>query len=481
MARRVFVISDLHLAGSERGFFSAGKELEEFIQYVKGIPGAVDLVILGDALDYLQIKPYLSFNKTDVENKTEAIIKNNIPFFKALQDLISATGKKILWAIGNHDVELVFPIARAKIQEKIFGTCDNTKHDELTWYLDGTHIDYQVAHGATIRLVHGNQGEGWNAVDYEAAQAAADSGDSTQFTYPVGSKLVADVLNPLVDQGFQHVHLLKPEASVALPLSLALWPEDTRALLAKAWPLPVKKKFEDVKGWLAQTFGTASKPTFGATLEAPVPPPVAGQVLAEALRAAITSSAMPIDDALVSDISGWLVNDNVEQALERYLRPLEPGKTKKFEDSWIKNVFTSLFQGAAHIANSWADPWSIDQEDELTGPVQRSFSVNQVAVLIAGHTHLARAVSYNNGYYINTGTWADLMRIPRPTSKQDFKDYARGLREYLKSPATCPWELRPFRRLTYVEIELPGGGSQPYRVSLKEWPTESPKNLYQCP
>jgi hypothetical protein len=124
----------------------------------------------------------------------------------------------------------------------------------------------------------------------------------------------------------------------------------------------------------------------------------------------------------------------------------------------------------------------LDQEDDLAGPVTGAITSEHVAVVIAGHTHLARTVSYRGGYYLNTGTWADLMKIPRAIAGEEFKDYARGLRGYLADPKSCPFELRPFRRLTYVEIDL-GDAAEvpPYRVRLREWPDEVPKILQQYP
>src|SRR5256885_1277279 len=51
MGKRIFVISDLHMAAEGCGFFSAQGALASFIEYVTRQQGEVDLVILGGPLD----------------------------------------------------------------------------------------------------------------------------------------------------------------------------------------------------------------------------------------------------------------------------------------------------------------------------------------------------------------------------------------------------------------------------------------------
>ena len=482
MAQRVFVISDLHMAAKGTGFFSAKAALTQFILHIKDVPGEVDLVILGDALDYLQIEPYLSFTAAEAEKKTEAIIANNQEVFSALQEFIAEPGKRIRWVIGNHDLELLFPIARQLIAEELFGKAASSKHPQLTWHLDGGHIDYLEAQPALIRLVHGNQGDGWNAVDYDAAKAAVRSGSGNKSVYPHGSVLVAEVLNPLQQQGFHHVHMLKPETTVALPLSIALWPEDAWRLICKAFPLFAKKKQTDLRDWLVEKFGLVSKKTFGPPQsEAPQDSASIEQLVAALLKQSIAASGSPLNSALASDLSGWLTNQNAQKLLDDYLADTEKSQSPKYGTfGWMKNSVSSLVQGAANIVNGISNPWVIDQEDDLRDPVQQSYKINQVTVLIAGHTHLARTVSYPGGYYINTGTWADLMKIPRCLPSHEFKDYARDLRENLKNPAKCPFGVRPFQRLTYVEIDF-RKTAHPFRASLCEWPTEASRILHQYP
>jgi UDP-2,3-diacylglucosamine pyrophosphatase LpxH len=480
MGQRIFVISDLHMAAKNCGFFSAQDALSKFIAHVAATPGEVDLVILGDALDYLQIEPYLDFTARVAGDKTGAIIEGNQPVFAALRAFVEQAGKRLRWVIGNHDLELLFPAARELIEHAILGRTAGPGCP-LSWHLDGGHLDYVAANHAIVRLVHGNQGDGWNAVDYEAAEAAVQSGTASNAIYPPGSRLVAEVLNPLYAQGFRHVHMLKPETTVALPLSIAFWPDETRKLIRAAFPLFAVKTRDDIKRWLLEKLGLVRKETFGAPEVAPDGDAVVELLLAE-LHAAIAISGEPLNTALAGDLAGWLTQDGSGSLLAHYLDEPEPEEATYEAPGWAKNSISALLHGAARIANGRANPWMLDEEDDLAGPAARTIASEHVSVLIAGHTHLARTVSYRGGYYLNTGTWADLMKIPRAIPGQEFKDYARGLRNYLADLESCPFELRSFRRLTYVEIDLgDAAGPHPYRVRLREWPTEGPKTLQQYP
>lgn len=121
MGQRIFVISDLHMAAKSRGFFSAQDALSKFIAHVAATPGEVDLVILGDALDYLQIEPYLDFTAPVAADKTDAIIDGNQPVFAALRAFVEQAGKRLRWVIGNHDLELLFPVVRELLEHEILG------------------------------------------------------------------------------------------------------------------------------------------------------------------------------------------------------------------------------------------------------------------------------------------------------------------------------------------------------------------------
>ncbi|MFY0531741.1 metallophosphoesterase [Nannocystis pusilla] len=212
MSSRILVISDLHLGiNDQMCIFTAGDALAHFLDWVAGTPGAVELVILGDALDYLQIEPWSQADPVTALAKTEKILDANRAVFAALGRV--AAKHSLVWCIGNHDLELLFDPVRARIEKELGrGLC---------WHLDGAPITREVAGGAKLRLVHGNDGDAFNRVDYAALTKIAAAGGDLAAAYPLGSRLVAEVFNPLKYEGYRYVDLLKPEEEVALPLTLA--------------------------------------------------------------------------------------------------------------------------------------------------------------------------------------------------------------------------------------------------------------------
>jgi hypothetical protein len=60
------------------------------------------------------------------------------------------------------------------------------------------------------------------------------------------------------------------------------------------------------------------------------------------------------------------------------------------------------------------------------------------------------------------------MRLPRTFEANDMSAMAEKLQAALADPSTAPRPLRPFRKLTYVEIDLREGGATPFRARLVE-------------
>ncbi len=144
---------------------------------------------------------------------------------------------------------------------------------------------------------------------------------------------------------------------------------------------------------------------------------------------------------------------------------------------------SSLLHDAARRANDRSSPWALDEPDDLYGVAENTVAdaSARVAVLIAGHTHLARAMELPGGYYLNPGTWADLMSIPRNLDGMAFGGYAGSLLELLGDPTKAPWSLRPFKRLTWVEVAITDDVKRPWEASLREWPTETPRTMHRFP
>lgn len=474
-AERVVVISDIHLGiGNDLAIFHAEDALCKFLDYHAALIDSIDLVILGDALDYLQVSPYLCFKEDVAKSKTAAIVSHHLPVFQALQRFIKPQAglgrKRIIWAIGNHDLELQFNQARQEIEKVVLG--DSASKDALRWILSGDHLDYHLKNNAKIRLVHGNKHDLWNAIDYEHTQKIADQGGDKDFRYPPGSILVADVLNPLKQGGYKHIDLLKPETTVALPLCLALWPDDTNKLLEKA--------LTPLGGWgksrLKQAFST-QKPVFDGNRQkaAPTLPTSGAELLARTLQATLSKN----DDLALQDddLPLWLCASDLNASVTDFI---EKPAIKDFATDFRKRAFGALLRGAAKRLNGSSKAFDLEEPDDNDLPIKNSFS-DQVILVVAGHSHLARAVSYRGGYYINTGTWADLMRLPR-LPDNEYAIYARELREMFTENGSMPAAYSPYQRLTYADIDLrPQADGRSFAASLAQWPHAPTLSLCKFP
>lgn len=469
--RRVVVISDLHMGVNERKIFSSTDALAQFIEHIAdehdaqkhSTPIPVELVILGDAVDFLQFDNGLVFESDAALQKITQIINTHAAVFTALAGFVSQEHRTVRWFVGNHDLELVFASVRKAI-EKAVGVNEGQRN--FYWHLSGEKFDYVLGNGARIRLIHGNQPDPWNAIDYAQAQRYADGDRSVAFDYCPGSKLVVEVLNPLADRGFFHVSLLKPEQSVALPLTFALWPSDTKELLEKAFPLLEEANHRTLKERVKDWFSTDRTAR-----------PIGTEELLLDLIATVTDDVEDHAIELLDDLVG---HSSVISSLIAHFT----GQTaaKHLEDK-ARKIATRLLDRAAREANEKSDPWAIDTRDDLWQEVSSTFAgenPDNVAILIAGHTHLARALQLPAGYYINTGTWANLMRLPRELDRLAFDAWAGSLRDFFEHPERAPWALRPFARLTYADVTL-NDDKAPYTAQLCEWPNTTRRTLMEFP
>lgn len=442
---RIFVISDLHLGVDNKlTIFHADTALERFIKMCAGTAGRVELVLLGDVLDYLQLTPAFAFDAATAERKTGEILDAHPGVFDALTAFMDEPGKTLVWFIGNHDLELAFPGVRAQIEVRL-GRAP-------IWHLDHQARVHKLRGGAQIRLVHGNDADPFNRVDYARLAEAVAAGGATNDIYPIGSRLVDRVLNPLKAAGHLYIDLLKPEEEVAVKLALALWPDEAAKLIGRAFPIIVtgkaRGKLDSIK---ARMFGPRKSFRDGPQPESA--PPLTGDE--HALGRLFFQPGAPEDALASGELLDWL-------ARPAAWRPDASAQTfggghgvplKLLKDAILRNTVNDAF-----------DPQGADDLCDKSEYVSRQGAI----LVVAGHTHLARAREREGSYYINTGTWADLMRIPPNLARSDFKYVAKNLIEHLREPSTGPSWLRPFRRLTYAEITLPG--STDWSARLCRWP-----------
>ena len=80
-------------------------------------------------------------------------------------------------------------------------------------------------------------------------------------------------------------------------------------------------------------------------------------------------------------------------------------------------------------------------------------------MVIFGHTHLAKKIDLDGGaVYLNTGTWADLMRLPASVYVGSQAEGTKALKEFLQHVKAN--DIKAFRRqvATFARIDLDARG-----------------------
>jgi len=167
--KTILVISDIHLgAGTicqgQRNCledFHHDTEFVEFINYFSQKEYAtaeVELIINGDFLDHLAV-PFVEYHDDEFWSeeaaleKTKIIVNAHSEVFQSLVKFVQAKNKTIIYQIGNHDAELVFP----SCQEYLLNLFPDTEQDKVIFRSDGNyepHPGILIKHGHEFEYAH---------------------------------------------------------------------------------------------------------------------------------------------------------------------------------------------------------------------------------------------------------------------------------------------------------------------------------------
>src|SRR5688572_24258775 len=91
LARRLFVVSDLHMGGEPPAMMSSSQELAQLIDSLEGRKAddeRLELIIAGDFVDFLAVPPFAAFTPvpSDARAKLEAIMGD--PTFASVFDAL---------------------------------------------------------------------------------------------------------------------------------------------------------------------------------------------------------------------------------------------------------------------------------------------------------------------------------------------------------------------------------------------------------
>ncbi len=417
MDTSIFVISDLHLGGRE-GFEmctpQGRQHLATFIDHVTGVCTERDvrLVINGDVVDFLaepdKAGNFVGFtlDQTLAVAKLEHVFERSQAVWQALRRL-GAAGGALTLLLGNHDVELSLPAVRQRLLAEL-----GRGRVELIY-------DNQALRYGDVLIEHGNRYDAWNVVPHDTLRRIRSqlSRGAAPPEYPVqpGSLLVVNVMNR-IKQLYPWVDLLKPETEGLLKLLRvfgAVAPLDAVKSLRQATRMAER--------WLQ--YDADGLPTDQEYVN----------------YQSLTKGHASFDEELVATATG--AKDELDDLARSVKVELQvPDVLKAFRDRAAKDATT----------------FNIDTESATyLKPAQALSGGNGPRVVVFGHTHLAKSLTLGNGaLYLNTGTWADLIRVPESAFTGSEAKALADLKPFVEALRTN--DIARLRRqvATYARIDL---------------------------
>ncbi|BAM89495.1 unnamed protein product [Bradyrhizobium oligotrophicum S58] len=499
--RSVFIISDLHLGGAypdpptagARGFRLCTRA-DAIAQFVAERTAAIadsgpsEIVLNGDTVDFLAecdrpppaAATWSSFTADPqaAAEKFKSIVRRDRQVFEALSAYLDAGGRLTV-LLGNHDIELSLPAIRDALRTAL----GVKAHHDFEFLFDG---EAYIVGDALIE--HGNRYDAWNQVDYDALRHVRSFQsrrlpipEDYAFGPPPGSDMVTTVINPIkVDYPF--IDLLKPETEAVVPMLLALEP-GFRAQIGKVAMLLARSRRHGLRDAVTPRLGSdisANSPlralegdnlaagayrgglggdiATGGPAEQP-PRADAEQALKLTLSAAlgsenaaaflrdIDSQVAAIDPlaAISTDISaGETVRRVFGFAALLFGRSSKPYTTR----------LPALLEAIRALQNTQAFDQDKETATEYLNAATDLAAKGGFRYVVFGHTHLAKRVPLaNGGLYLNSGTWADVLRFPAETfrSESEALTALETFVDHMKSGDFSPYTVfTP----TYVHLQV---------------------------
>lgn len=200
------ITSDMHLSAGrfvdgmqnphEDFFFD--REFCEFMEYFStgeyGDGCEVELILNGDVFDFLNVQTQGEF--ADVVNsdlaveKLLAIFQGHPEVTQTMQNFVRRPGKRILYNVGNHDLDFFFPAVRETFCRVIGG---NDWKKEQVWVNVETEF---LSYPEGVEIHHGNQFEAVHTTNYEQPFISENLPEPILYM-PWGSVYVLKIINRL--------------------------------------------------------------------------------------------------------------------------------------------------------------------------------------------------------------------------------------------------------------------------------------------
>ena len=446
MSETIFIISDLHLGGDEKFAICPAEGqrlLAAFLNWVAQKQKAdnnVHLVVNGDSVDFLAEREFQVFTIDDeaATGKLQSLMTRTAPIWKGFQAVVAA-GAQVTFTLGNHDLELTLPGPRNLLRE----TMGPGRFDFL--------YDNQALRVGDVLIEHGNRYDRWNSVSHEALRKVrvqiSRGLEPPEFKAPAGSHMVIKVMNGLKDK-YSFINLLKPENEAAIPLLAVLDPAEF-------------EKFPDIALLAAQARESRRRRDEIAT-------EVSGEL----------SEYYP-DDRKALDVARALAFDGEAdeigfESVTDFLSGLRANATDWYRHQQIEKLYKAF--------RYWLGPQLTTFDTGQEGKDYYDAAVESARagfkVVVYGHTHLAKKIGLPVGgaFYLNTGTWADLMCVPASILLSDSVEEAqRDLDVFVRDLENNRMARWTGRLQTFAQIEMQEGHAASSEMYLFEGPEKITK------
>ncbi|HEX8136244.1 MAG TPA: metallophosphoesterase [Pyrinomonadaceae bacterium] len=505
---RLFVISDLHLGGrpdelhegrmTRPGFqiCNAYDQLRQFIDWLRVLgkespEEQFELVINGDIVDFLAEDDFddkavetqiWTLDDTHAVKKFNKIVERTRDLsgrsvFDALRDFIAA-GHRLTLLLGNHDVELSLPAVRQRLGEILAGGAGR-----LHVVYDGE--AYRVGR---VLIEHGNRYDRWNMIDHSALRQERSvrsrglpiSDDDRlarrYFVPPAGTHLVIQFMNGIKGR-YRFVDLLKPETGAVIPLLAAMEPErgskvdDILAaipLVRKAVPLAKEFKLHQLRD--ATTPLHAGDLRFDQIEERLTLRQILEEELGETAALFFKNEAPALTDVYGDTGAGDLgLRDagkkviNWFRARYQQLSELKSSASRLARIRYgaeVEDRYRQLHAGLKHLCGTDRSFDPLHEIATYLDAARGTIAGGDFDVVIYGHTHMPKRIELSAGsWYLNTGTWADVMRLPDAMA-EDYEQALPELLNFIEALRQNDFSRYIKRYLSFVElvIDLEEGG-----------------------
>lgn len=415
----IHVISDLHMGGKPG--FQILRETGRLAGYIRNLASKcpeddVALILNGDVFDTLaeDLGDGVYVAAEQAQSVLERIMKDEAfaEIWTALGEFARTPQRTLVFIIGNHDVEMAFPAVQRMLLERLAGP-DLAARARMVFSTTGAGYTCRVG-SVRVYCTHGNEFDSWNYNRYEDlsrlgrhlnADQPFDPGD---WKPNAGTKMVKEVMNR-IKSDYRWIDILKPETEAALSTLLVIAPEYLDQLSALPRILAEKKTGDWFKDGRLSTSDLQAVPASPPRLENLIGPnlrilqPRAGSTgdLLQEVESSFAKNSGSEDGVLgIKEIAFGLVDLLVSRI--RKAGPAESLRLALLD--WLKEDHT------------------FEQSHQDTTCQEALKHIGRdIDIIITGHTHLARAISMNDGkMYFNSGTWTRLMEFTPDMLKDEI-------------------------------------------------------------